>query len=619
LKCTQDSSGNYGIVYPWAGSSTFTIKRALFINDTLRITDTLVITDVYVGHEQQGTHISGQRGGAVQRGCNNEFYATWSYQWSDYWKPYESGIHTRACVIGSDGKRLQHVPNDKLCKMGGRLIVTRLRFDTVSSIVVEQWDSIGVVTPMRFLRESREEPKIVELTTGLYVTWRENSGRLHFPLFHWPDPRSNLVNKISDFLLPFNSKSSSSANYFALRHYGDQDGFFLQYAKASSSYGPDPFDWHMNSWRGVLYQSLIFPSDTGWKSIFTTTTSGAPGGSPVSVGLFDVGESDVNSGEVLISEYGSSYAAINSNGKVAWSIGALGYRYGQPYMFAAGKHDVIILKDDILGRIRNGIGDPYDTLTSSFPPSPSSYQRLRDSSFMAWRIITPGDTLVHLRRYTFSGELLRDTVITFSVPINKIVVRLNSHDSALVFLCATSKGIRMTYLDKELNLHSDSDRNLLHDLHINAEEVTVRNVSGIFRNDTLLMVWEDYRHGDSIPDVYGNFWVVPKLLAPGNDDTPGNPDNPVDTSSISIISLAPNPTRGVVAISVQSTETAETQLDVYEVMGGRVWQSKALSLKVGRNDFTVDTKALGLPTGSYIITVQSGNHIERRKLIVLHQ
>jgi hypothetical protein len=136
--------------------------------------------------------------------------------------------------------------------------------------------------------------------------------------------------------------------------------------------------------------------------------------------------------------------------------------------------------------------------------------------------------------------------------------------------------------------------------------------------------------------VYGNYWVLPKLMPLPidiEDTTDGSGEHPIDSTDetdttdrpgrgnrldFSISSLGPNPTHDVVTLEIQSHKASESQLALYDVMGERVWQSKVLPLKEGRNDFTVDTRALGLPTGSYIITVQSGSHFERRKLIVLH-
>jgi hypothetical protein len=375
------------------------------------------------------------------------------------------------------------------------------------------------------------------------------------------------------------------------------------------------------------------PTDSGWHEVASASASGMHTnlGPTYSTGplISVVGQIPEKNQVITYRGYrGFTYSNSESGIVKSWSLDIEGYLSTLGFTGRTSywvlpldiNDAIVIVQDSFLVQIKNRKAAEPITLESPSSQVNTVYEKLYDSTFIRYNRITPGDTMVQLRHYDFTGKLLRDTVLTFSISINDLTTRFNSRDSSIALLCSGTRGIWLTYLDRELNLWRDTAGAILHDLHVNAEEVSVRNISGIFRNDTLLMVWEDYRHGDSIPDIYGNYWVLPKLRPRPIqiDDTPDNPANQVDTSSISITSLAPNPTRGVVAISVQSTEDMETQLSFYDFMGMSVWQSKVLPLKEGRNDFTVDTSALGLPTGNYIVTVRSGSHFERRKLIILH-
>jgi hypothetical protein len=156
----RDSSGSYGVVFPWADMLHFTIKRAFIVNDTLKIKDTLIDWEVRAGREQRGTYVNSQSGGKTHRNCDNEYAGSWKFNWIDYWEPYDHGVFSVSILIGNDGKRHIQTSCNQWCKIGSRLITTRISYDSVDSISICGWGTMGVAVQLQDYGNSLSEPNI---------------------------------------------------------------------------------------------------------------------------------------------------------------------------------------------------------------------------------------------------------------------------------------------------------------------------------------------------------------------------------------------------------------------------------------------------------------------------
>jgi hypothetical protein len=176
-------------------------------------------------------------------------------------------------------------------------------------------------------------------------------------------------------------------------------------------------------------------------------------------------------------------------------------------------------------------------------------------------------------------------------------------------------------------LWRDSQGTLLHDIQASKTTDSVRRVSGLFQHDTLLMVWEDFRYGDGLSDIYSNFWLLPNKLVsdhpmvpnPDVDLEPEKEEDPVESGQskeVEITALIPNPAREVAEIKLQLTLAAAAQLYVYDAMGRQVWSKEGMELKAGTSTVMMDV--VGLGPGTYTVVAQAQGKVSRQRLIVLH-
>ena len=92
-------------------------------------------------------------------------------------------------------------------------------------------------------------------------------------------------------------------------------------------------------------------------------------------------------------------------------------------------------------------------------------------------------------------------------------------------------------------------------------------------------------------------------------------DNTKLVSGKNLISVYPNPASGIVSISFTTTVTSKTKLELYD-MSGKVVKNlyEGVLDKNGRQKIELQTNSL--PSGIYIVSLQTGNNISQIKLVV---
>jgi hypothetical protein len=169
---------------------------------------------------------------------------------------------------------------------------------------------------------------------------------------------------------------------------------------------------------------------------------------------------------------------------------------------------------------------------------------------------------------------------------------------------------------------------------VSASRDSIGVVAGVFRNDTLFVVWEDFRNG--LPDIYGNWWVVPKTIRPPvtNRDsvtTPTTGDTvvtPRDSSirhdstgapipgsgDVAITGIYPNPANSYITLNFTTRTQGEVRMEIVDMLGRRLGLIDGGTLNSGRYQWGMDCS--GLAPGAYMVIVRSALGSDGRRVIV---
>jgi hypothetical protein len=195
-------------------------------------------------------------------------------------------------------------------------------------------------------------------------------------------------------------------------------------------------------------------------------------------------------------------------------------------------------------------------------------------------------------------------------------------DSTIHILWESNKGVRLTRLDKYLRV-------LVRDSLISQTQDTVRSPAGVFRNDTLFVVWQDFRNRTT--DIYGTAFVAHRVVAVPPDTTTARegttsygtilpiaawppPERPIRLKPVTIAAVTPNPADNVATFFVELAEPGDAIAEIRDMTGQvLIRREKSFDMDSGRWDIDIDD----LTSGMYILSVRSGGGIDTRKLVVV--
>jgi hypothetical protein len=178
-----------------------------------------------------------------------------------------------------------------------------------------------------------------------------------------------------------------------------------------------------------------------------------------------------------------------------------------------------------------------------------------------------------------------------------------------------AKGVRGTFLTRELET-------VRQDSAISVGQGRVRHPSGTFRNDTLFVVWEDYRNGTA--DIYGNWHYISGTTA-SVEETAGQPGDghghdsltqAARPTTLTILSVIPNPAFTSSTVSFSLPEPSGVAFDLFDAMGRLAWHRDAETRPAGTNSWDVD--AVGLPGGIYTAVIRAGSGSAIARLVLFH-
>ncbi|MEO5931807.1 MAG: T9SS type A sorting domain-containing protein [Candidatus Kapaibacterium sp.] len=174
----------------------------------------------------------------------------------------------------------------------------------------------------------------------------------------------------------------------------------------------------------------------------------------------------------------------------------------------------------------------------------------------------------------------------------------NPRDSSWALIYGGDSGVRVTFLDKQLNV-------MAADIPASARRASVTNISAAFRGDTLFMIWLDSRTGHK--DVYGNYLPIRRRIFSVDEHPAAN--------GMTTVTISPNPARDLVQVDIAAAGNAPIELDIVNPLGQSV-RSISLDPSIAA-DGHVEISTAGIPSGSYFLRYRMGSATGVRSLMIV--
>jgi hypothetical protein len=349
-------------------------------------------------------------------------------------------------------------------------------------------------------------------------------------------------------------------------------------------------------------QRLFAPTDSGWRQMIFRRTRGT---SETALKLYAIGSNPEDEDALFgigyrysnRDDYAVEITAVDSSMNQLWLLPNFVFRrYDYDLeLVPNGPQDFLMLLGSqaiwYAGR---------DTLRQFLLPLiafPPRYIRLLGPYVLRSYVNNNGMWWTNLEVFTIGGMLQAIREIHFSASPAGFYYVQNPTDSGFAVIAATNQGVRATFLDKRLNI-------LQSDVRISATADSVRNPAAVFRNDTLFVVWEDYRNGNS--DIYGNWLPVQTRSAVDEEFAEGR------KSALQIVSIQPNPASRTATVELSHAASRPSSFEIIDSYGE---VRMRLPVEAGSSSITLDVSPL--PNGMYIASMRDSRH-EAKRFVVIH-
>jgi hypothetical protein len=667
----RDSAGRYGLIYPttWAGSRERQFFAVKVVVDTDGTVSAPVIIDSDTTRDQTPNselHPMNDNGSKRVRYCNNAtqvnvsrhdfmHYLTNSSR-SDHDVYYNYGYH----VDGSG--RFSRLAYNSTCERCGmscddRSLFPISRTKTNSAIVLRE-NSVGkqisVEIPKAGRPVNRREslPNVVLQDSHLIVTWVRDG--------------LQYLNEIyPGAIVSENWEGDTTTNSFVLHYpvlltYADQFLTSLAYYRLpgvtlvaqttdSAIYHPEYLP-NRAWWQNYDSFTLFTVSNNGWRRVtgrnwwvgvtssynhdqfinpFLTGWGAAPDREGFAVTLQIPGGEDLKPFAAVVADFNDSVTTTFSQAETLWSPSSpLG-------VLPISMNDIWLVTDTSYMHVTDK-GIVQQTQQPDRPTTETArYQKLLGPWFIRYGLVESPFRGLVAERFDFSFKRIDSIFLAQDDVVGPPSVIQNPGDSSIAILTATRTGVRLSYFDQHLQLRHDAliDRDVS-EIPVSTTEDSVGSAAGVFSNDTLFVVWEDYRNGN--PDIYGNWWVVPKTLRPpvtnrdtittpttGDTDVM-HPDRSIRHDStgapipgvgdVAITGLYPNPAHSYITVKFTTRTQGEVGMEIVDMLGSRIVQLDGGTLNSGRYQWGMDCS--GLAPGAYVVILHSALGNDQRRVVV---
>lgn len=500
----------------------------------------------------------------------------------------------------------------------------RRKFDTVSSVSLMISGGEHTVTATiagDAINTPQEFPNVMEREGKLLVTYKQPEDKARYTIGVWNTATPSALRMLRPLDIPvYDNFPSAAENYRSeVRVLNGMNNTILQnfiYQRKETQTHGQPTT--------ISYQGedrYYVATDTGWclsikfaHAAFEMVGIRTDRLSMHGLGFqFEPEQKYIYGCEVLGSDppvpvdSGRFTYAMDSKGEVKWNIpdAPKNLRYGS---YDSMNAIIPIAEKEFLAvypASQQRLNDTAVIAQSFLPPlkREMDYQRylgLRNKRYLRYYSTQSAPNTLWLDIFSHSGKLLDSTSLQFNIPASKIAIAQNPTDRSLALLYGGVGGAKLTLLSEQLRVQQDMDAGnvLLQNYPVSATRDTVGLVAGMFRNDTLFVVWEDFRNGK--PDIYSTGWQVPKNMV-----APILPPPPVVISTgqpIAIIAAAPIPCNDQIIIQHQLAESGVVVFDVLDELGKNVKQiTKKLPQGLSESQLTTHD----LFPGIYVLRISS--------------
>lgn len=306
---------------------------------------------------------------------------------------------------------------------------------------------------------------------------------------------------------------------------------------------------------------------------------------------------------------GRSYATLNANGdSIAGGVFTDNKLYGEVSsdIIPINKNSFLLFGIDQTFLYQSG---SITVIPDYTLPSGATVQRLIDDSFL--EVYSKDSLDIRLRVFSFDGKLRHDKVFSFKEKSPFFVGQSINHGDIYI-LRGGKTGVKLTLLNRNLKVLTNTDTTFgIVDIPISDTRDSVGIVSGVFRNDSLFVVWEDFRHG--LPDIYGTAWkrsndiVDPDFIPP--PDTASQADSP-----FAILNMGPTPVSGFLSLQVRVQQPGMLTLHVVDAIG-KVVKQQHWEIKGKVENIFLNTE--GLFPGAYTAVLEISGHRQTQRFIVI--
>jgi hypothetical protein len=484
----------------------------------------------------------------------------------------------------------QGLPLAELCSDSPEIPIARIPSKTASEIVaIRPGGSIRLSAQVAFVASNvpQQTPCLAYHNGLLSVSWYALGTDSLYTLGRWNTGAATLVEPIS--AINYNKLPGTSSHLITLNGTGSLTQLGNTFLISSL------LSWQEKAQLGdslVTHRQYLLhtPTDTGWQLVkriesplaFTVYRYGYNPQDGTIVGSIGIGPTtDQRTVRVF---------AVDGSGQSIWDFDSLFSAYSgwwistvpvsaDAFIFFNSDIGIHYKGKDTIGMLSlSGIG------AHDYPV----YSRLLGNSFLR----SPMGGKRSLELFDLDGKRLNSSFIDIPPAYYDLIWVQNPEDSGFVVLWGSESGVWMTWLDKQLTV-------IRSNIPISEQVAPARHPAAVFRNDTLFVVWEDYRNG--VSDIYGTALHLKTLLGVESQQTANE--------SVQTMSVAPNPARDVISISTPNA--GDMTLSIIDSYG-----ITRLRTVIRSPHMTLDIQSL--PSGSYRIVAISKGKQYSIPLTVMH-